>query len=128
VGFGVTVPLRIFDHNQGEKLRTQLDIGRDERLAAAARAQVLSDVNSAYATIAGTITLLKPYKDKYLQQAARVRDTISFSYEHGAASLLDFLDAQADYRNVQVNYLNLVAAYLEAASQLNQAVGREVVQ
>ena len=128
VGFGVTVPLRIFDRNQGEKLRTQLDIGRDERLAAAARAQVLSDVNSAYATIAGTITLLKPYKDKYLQQAARVRDTISFSYEHGAASLLDFLDAQADYRSVQVNYLNLVAAYLEAASQLNQAVGREVVQ
>ena len=57
-----------------------------------------------------------------------MRDTISFSYENGAASLLDFLNAQADYRSVQLNYLNLVASYLEAASQLNLAVGREVIQ
>ena len=72
--------------------------------------------------------LLQPYKDRYLKQAARVRDTISFSYQHGAASLLDFLNAQADYRSVQLNYLNLVGSYLEAASQLNLAVGREVIQ
>jgi len=128
IGGSVSIPLRIFDRNQGEKLRTRLDIGRNERLADAAKAQVFSDVDSAYATVTSTLTLLKPYKVKYLQQAVRVRDTISFSYEHGAASLLDFLNAQADYRSVQVNYLNLVAAYLEAANQLNQAVGREVLQ
>jgi cobalt-zinc-cadmium efflux system outer membrane protein len=128
VGVGVSIPLRIFDRNQGEKLRTQLDIDRNERLAEAARAQVFSDVDSAYATVESNVTLLKPYKEKYLQQALRVRDTIAFSYEHGATSLLDFLNAQAEYRSVQVNYLNLVAAYLEAANQLNQAVGREVIQ
>jgi cobalt-zinc-cadmium efflux system outer membrane protein len=128
VGIGVSIPLRIFDRNQGEKLRTQLDIGRNERLLDAARAQVFSDVDSSYATVESNIVLLKPYREKYLQQAVRVRDTIAFSYEHGAASLLDFLSAQADYRSVQVNYLNLVAAYLEAANQLNQAVGREVLQ
>ena len=128
LGVGFTIPLRIFDRNQGEKLRTRLDIERNERLADATKAQVFSDVDSAYATLTSNLVLLKPYKDKYLQQAVRVRDTISFSYEHGAASLLDFLSAQADYRSVQLNYLNLVAAYLEAANQLNQAVGREVVQ
>jgi cobalt-zinc-cadmium efflux system outer membrane protein len=128
VGVGITVPLRIFDRNQGEKLRTRLDIERNERLADAAKAQVFNDVDSAYATLTSTLVLLKPYKDKYLQQAVRVRDTIAFSYQHGAASLLDFLSAQTDYRSVQLNYLNLVAAYLEAANQLNQAVGREVVQ
>jgi len=63
-----------------------------------------------------------------LKIADRVRDTISFSYEHGAASLLDFLDAQKEYRDTQLNYLNLVGSYLTAASQLNQAVGREVLQ
>jgi len=63
-----------------------------------------------------------------LQQASRVRDTIAFSYEHGAASLLDFLSAQAEYRSVQVSYLNLVASYMIAANQLNQAVGREVIR
>jgi cobalt-zinc-cadmium efflux system outer membrane protein len=128
VGASVSIPLRIFDRNQGEKLRTQLDINRNERLTEAARAQVFGDVDSAYATVNSTVILLQPYKDKYLQQASRVRDTIAFSYEHGAASLLDFMNAQAEYRSVQVNYLNLVASYLNAASQLNQAVGREVIQ
>jgi cobalt-zinc-cadmium efflux system outer membrane protein len=128
VGVSVGIPLRIFDRNQGEKLRTQLDIDRNAKLADAAKAQVFSDVDSAYATVTSTVTLLQPYKDRYLDMASRVRDTIAFSYEHGAASLLDFLNAQADYRSVQVNYLNLVASYLNAASQLNLAVGREVIQ
>jgi len=128
LGFSVSIPLRIFDRNQGEKRRTQLDIDRNDRLAAAARAQVFSDVDSAYATVNSAVVLLKPYKDQYLEEASSVRDTISFSYQHGAASLLDFLNAQADYRSVQVNYLNLVASYLSAASQLNLAVGREVIQ
>ena len=127
-GASVSIPLRIFDRNQGEKLRTQLDINRNERMMEAARAQVFGDVDSAYASVNSTVILLQPYKDKYLQQASRVRDTIAFSYEHGAASLLDFLNAQAEYRTVQVSYLNLVASYLNAASQLNQAVGREVIQ
>jgi cobalt-zinc-cadmium efflux system outer membrane protein len=127
VGFSVSIPLRIFDRNQGEKLRTQLDIDRNQRLMEAARAQVFSDVDSAYATLTSTVILLQSYKDHYLAQASRVRDTISFSYEHGAASLLDFLNAQADYRAVQVSYLNLVGSYLDAASQLNLAVGREVI-
>jgi cobalt-zinc-cadmium efflux system outer membrane protein len=128
LGASVSIPLRIFDRNQGEKLRTQLDITRNQRLRDAAEAQVFSDVDSAYATVKSTVILLQPYKDRYLQQASRIRDTISFSYEHGAASLLDFLNAQADYRGVQLNYLNLVASYLSAASQLNLAVGREVIQ
>ena len=80
------------------------------------------------AMVESNLALLQPYKDRYLKQADRVRDTISFSYQHGAASLLDFLDAQKEYRDVQLNYLNLVGAYLTAASQLNLAVGREVVQ
>jgi len=128
LGASISIPLRIFDRNQGEKLRTQLDIDRNERLMEATKAQVFSDVDSAYASVNSTVVLLEPYKNKYLQQASRVRDTIAFSYEHGAASLLDFLNAQAEYRSVQVNYLNLVASYLNAASQLNQAVGREVIQ
>jgi outer membrane protein, heavy metal efflux system len=127
-GVSVSIPLRFFDRNQGEKQRTQLDIDRNQRLMDATRAQVFSDVDSAYATLASTVALLQPYKQHYLQQALRVRDTISFSYEHGAASLLDFLNAQADYRGVQLNYLTLVGSYLDAAGQLNMAVGREVIQ
>ena len=127
LGASINVPLRIFDRNQGEKKRTELDIGRNERLLDATRAQVFNDVDSAYALVTSTVVLLQPYKDHYLQQASNVRETIAFSYEHGAASLLDFLNAQADYRAVQLNYLRLVGSYLDAANQLNLAVGSEVV-
>ena len=127
LGVSVSVPLRIFDRNQGEKLRTQLDITRNQRLRDAAEATVLSDVDSGYATLESELILLRPYKAKYLQQSVRVRDTILFSYQHGGTSLLDFLNAEAEYRSVQLNYLNLVGSYLMAAAQLNQAVGREVI-
>jgi len=127
LGASVSIPLRVSDRNQGEKLRTQLDIDRNQKLMEAARAQVFSDVDSAYATVNSTLVLLQPYKDRYLQQALKVRDVIAFSYQQGGASLLDFLNAQADYRSVQVNYLNLVATYLNAANQLNLAAGREVI-
>ncbi len=128
IGASVGIPLRIFDRNQGEKLRTQIDIRRNERLREVAEATVLSDVDSSYATLASNLTLLKPYRAKYLQQAVRVRDTMTFSYQHGGASLLDFLNAQAEYRSVESTYLNLVGAYLTAAAQLNSAVGREVIR
>ncbi len=127
LGFSVTIPLRIFDRNQGEKLRTQLDLTRNEKLRDATQAHVFSDVDSAYATMTSNLTLLRPYKAKYLKQAEKVRDTVSFAYQHGGASLLDFLNSQNEYRSVQVNYLNLVGSYLASASQLNLAVGREVI-
>ena len=128
IGFGVQIPLRIFDRNQGEKLRTQLDIEHAERMHDAARAQVFSDVDSAYVTVESSVELLKPYRDKYLQMAKDVRDTMEYSYQHGQAALVDYLDAQRDYRATYVDYLNLVGAYLTAAGQLNLAVGREVIQ
>jgi outer membrane protein, heavy metal efflux system len=127
LGVSVSIPFRIFDRNQGEKLRTQLDITRNERLRDAAEASVLSDVDSGYATVESNVILLRPYKTKYLQQSVRVRDTIFFSYQHGGASLLDFLNAESEYRTVQLNYVNLVGSYLTAAAQLNMAVGREVI-
>jgi len=126
-GVSVTIPVRVFDRNQGEKMRTELDVTRNQALVTAGRAQVFSDVDSAYATIAGNIALLRPYKDKYLAQAAKVRDTVSFAYQNGGASLLDFLSAQNDYRNIQLSYLNLVGSYMIAAGQMNLAVGREVI-
>ena len=74
------------------------------------------------------LILLRPYRTRYLQQAARVRETITFSYRSGGASLLDFLHTQEDYRAIQISYLNLVGSYLAAANQLNLAVGSEVIQ
>jgi cobalt-zinc-cadmium efflux system outer membrane protein len=128
VGLSVSWPLRIFDKNQGEKLRTKLDIDRADKSRVAAEAQVLSDVDSAHATVASTIELLKPYKQEYIPEATQVREIVTFAYQRGGASLIDFLDAQKQYRDIQLSYVNLIGSYLTAASQLNLAVGREVIQ
>jgi outer membrane protein, heavy metal efflux system len=128
LGVSVSIPLRIFDKNQGEKKRTLIDIDRSQELTDAARAQVFSDVDSAFELVRSNVALLKPYKEKYNDQALRVRDTVTYAYEHGGASLMDFLNAQSDYRIVQLAYAQLIGSYLTAAGQLNLAVGREVIQ
>jgi cobalt-zinc-cadmium efflux system outer membrane protein len=74
------------------------------------------------------VVLLRPYKAKYLDQALRVRETVTFAWQHGAASLMDFLNAQSDYRQVQMAYVQLVGSYLTAAGQLNLALGQEAIQ
>jgi len=105
IGFGMSIPLRIFDRNQGEKLRTQLDIGHAERARDQVEAQVYSHVDSAYVTLQSNIDLLRPYRDTYLAMARDVRDTMEFSYQRGQAALVD---AQRDYRATYFAYLNLV--------------------
>jgi outer membrane protein, heavy metal efflux system len=128
LGFSVSVPLRIFDKNQGEKKRTLIDIDRSQQAAEAAKAQVFSDVDDAYELVRSNIALVKPYKAQYLNQSVYVRDTVTFAYEHGGASLMDFLNAQSDYRVVQLAYLQLIGAYMTAAGQMNLAVGHEEIQ
>jgi cobalt-zinc-cadmium efflux system outer membrane protein len=127
VGVSVNIPLRIFDRNQGEEKRTLIDIDRSQQAGEAARAQVFSDVDSAYELVRSNIALLKPYKEKYNDQALRVRDTVTFAYEHGGASLMDFLNAQSDYRQVQLAYAQLLGSYLTAEGQLFLAVGAETL-
>jgi cobalt-zinc-cadmium efflux system outer membrane protein len=117
-----------FDRNQGEKARTQIDIGRNERLRDANVAQVYNDVDSAYWTLVQCLNLLRPYKTKYLPMATDVRDRMSFSFQNGGASLLDFLDSEKAYRDARLAYLNLIGSYLTAAAQMNIAAGREVMQ
>jgi cobalt-zinc-cadmium efflux system outer membrane protein len=127
LGGSVSIPLRIFDRNQGEKKRTAIDIDRARKASEATLAQVFSDVDTAYELVRSNIALLKPYKEKYNDEALRVRDTVSYAYFHGGASLMDFLNAQSDYRQVQLAYAQLIGAYLTSAAQLNLAVGREVI-
>jgi cobalt-zinc-cadmium efflux system outer membrane protein len=126
LGLSVQIPLRIFDKNQGEKKRTLIDIDRSTQAAEAAKAQVFNDVDTAYELVRSNIALIKPYKAQYLDQSVYVRDTVTFAYQHGGASLMDFLNAQSDYRVVQLAYLQLIGAYMTAAGQMNLAVGHEV--
>jgi len=126
LGASVSIPIRIFDKNQGEKARTTLEITRSEHLHDALLAGIYRDVDSAYAAAESVRTLVRPYRDKYLQESADIRDKVSFSYSQGNATVLEFLDAQKSYRDTQVAYVGLVGSYWSALAQLSLAVGQEV--
>jgi cobalt-zinc-cadmium efflux system outer membrane protein len=127
LGLSMSIPLRVFDRNQGEKKRTEIDIDRARQASEATQAQVFSDVDTAYELVRSNVEMLKPYKAKYNDEALRVRNTVTYAYQHGGASLMDFLNAQSGYRQVQLAYAELIGAYLTSAAQLNLAVGREVI-
>ena len=128
IGFSVNIPLRIFDRNQGEKARTEIDIQRNRAAAGGRRGAGVQRRGFGLRHAERQPGALAAVQGQIPGEAARVRDTISFAYQRGGAALVDFLDAQSDYRAVQVAYLNLVGSYLTAAGQLNLAVGREVIQ
>jgi outer membrane protein, heavy metal efflux system len=126
LGASVSIPIRISDRNQGEKARSALEITRSEHLRDALVAGIYRDVDSAYATAESVRTLVRPFRDKYLQESADIRDKVSFSYTQGNATVLEFLDAQKSYRDTQVAYVGLVGSYWSALAQLSLAVGQEV--
>lgn len=123
LGATVSLPLPIFDRNQGEIARTRYARTAAEETAYAANDTVLTDVDSAYAALGSNQEVLNLYIGGYLKQAKDSRDISEYAYHRGAASLLDFLDAERTYRATQLAYRQALASYMTALEQLKQAVG-----
>jgi len=123
MGVTVSLPLPIFDRNQGEIARTRYAMTAAQETAYAASDIVLTDVNSAYESFRGNQEVVNLYTGGYLKQAQDSRDISEYAYRRGAASLLDFLDAERSYRATQVAYRQALASYLIAVEQLKEAVG-----
>ena len=119
----VSVPLPIFDRNQGEIARTHFAISQAQHQQQAARGQVMTDVKDAYEGLQTNDRVLQRYRSGYLEVARKNRDISEYAYRRGAASLLDFLDAERSYRATQLAYRQTLAAYLTALEQVRQAVG-----
>jgi cobalt-zinc-cadmium efflux system outer membrane protein len=113
----------IFDRNQGEIARTQAAITQSQELAAEANEQVLSDVVNAYEGVHTNDQIIGLYRSGYLDQATQSRDISQYAYQRGAASLLDYLDAERSYRANQLAYRQALANYMVTLEQLREAVG-----
>lgn len=118
-----SIPLPIFNRNQGEIARTRYAIGQAQETEKAAQEQVLSDVVNAYESVQTNDVVIKLYRSGYLDAAKESRDISEYAYKRGAASLLDFLDAERSFRAVQLGYLQSLASYQTALEQLREAVG-----
>jgi cobalt-zinc-cadmium efflux system outer membrane protein len=121
--FYFNLPLPVFNKNQGEIARTQYVVNQSQFQQKAAEQQVFTDVKNAYENLHTSEQIVQLYDKGYLQQASQSLDITRFSYEHGAASLLDFLDAERSYRSTELGYRQALAAYMTALEQLRQAVG-----
>ena len=124
-GLGLSVPLRIFDRNQGEIARTRVEIDRTAALAQSARDQILSDVETAFAAMQVNKERIALYESTYLDAAKESRDTTEFAYEKGAASTIDLLDAERTYRATLIAYRQARSAYLSSYFQVQAAVGSD---
>lgn len=119
----VSMPLPIFDRNQGEVARTRFAATQSELTARAAEDTVMTDVTNAYEASVTNQQVVELYTSGYLKQAQDSRDISAYAYKGGAATLLDFLDAERSYRATQLAYRQALAAYMLSLEQLRQAVG-----
>jgi cobalt-zinc-cadmium efflux system outer membrane protein len=115
--------LPIFDRNQGEIARAGFAITQAQEQEKFATGQVLTDVKDAFENLRTNDKIVGLYRSGYLDQAQQSRDISEYAYRHGAASLLDFLDAERSYRSTQLAYRQALASYLLALEQLREAAG-----
>jgi cobalt-zinc-cadmium efflux system outer membrane protein len=127
MGMGLaSISLPIFNRNQGEIARAKSEQLRADFLAQAARNQVLQDVETSYAAFESSRERVRLYEQTYLSRAKESLDIEEFSFQNGAASILDFLDAERTYRATQLAYRQQLATYLTNLAQLEAAVGVSV--
>jgi|SRR5579864_4054686 len=119
----VNFPLPIFNRNQGEIARTNYAFTQAQEQQNSASDIVLSDVSNAYEAVKSNDEVVQLYTSGYLKQAEDSRDISEYAYKRGAASLLDFLDAERSYRSTQLAYRQALASYMTALEQLKEAVG-----
>jgi cobalt-zinc-cadmium efflux system outer membrane protein len=117
------IQLPIFDRNQGEIARSAFAITQAQEQEKFANGQVLTDVRDAYESVRSNDRIVTLYRSGYLDDAKQSRDIAEFAYRHGAASLLDYLDAERTYRATQLGYRQALESYLQALEQLREAVG-----
>ncbi len=119
----VSMPLPIFDRNQGEIKRTEFAVNQSAFSATSAEEGVIADVRNAWEAAGSNEEIVKLYTSGYLKQAQDSRDITNYAYKGGAATLLDLLDAERSYRSTQLGYRQALATYMVSVEQLRQAVG-----
>lgn len=122
-GVGVSVPLRVFDRNQGELARTRAEIERAEAARDAMAKRVVADVDTALTQVTSAQDKLRLLREIYLPKAQRARDTVAFAYRRGGVSLLDFLDAERTYRETTLEHMRALGSYQTALDELESAIG-----
>jgi len=118
-----SIQLPIFDRNQGEIARTRFAISQSQELSSEQASIALTDVVNSYEALRTNDEVVQLYESGYRKEAEDSRDISQYAYQRGAASLLDYLDAERSYRAAELAYRQALASYMTSLEQLRQAVG-----
>lgn len=126
VSFGVSAPIPIFYQQQGEIRKAEAGYDTQSLQQAKATAQVVSDVSAAVSAFETSRTLVERMESALKPTVERALQITRLQYDKGAATLMDFLDAQRTYIAINVEYLQDLTNYWIAVFQVEQAVGTEL--
>jgi cobalt-zinc-cadmium efflux system outer membrane protein len=124
--FGLAGTLPLFYFQGGEIRRAEADVRTQELQWAKLEAQLAGDVEGAFNAFTSSRKLVERMEGRLLDRSRRARDLVSLQYQKGAASLLEYLDAQRTFIANNVEYLQDLANYWTAVFQLEAAVGMEL--
>ncbi len=127
VGFNISIPLRIFDRNQGNKETARYQADASRLTETAARYQVISDVDQAWVGYVQAKRLSDRFGEHYLDESRDVLSIAQYAFEHGGIALIDYLDALRDARSTTSDALNAYQQTWLAIHQLSAASASEIV-
>jgi len=126
VAFGLMGTFPLFYFQQGEIKKAEADYRTQQLQRAQVEAQLAADVEAAFNSFVSTRKLVERMEGRLLDRSKRARDLVSLQYQKGAASLLEYLDAQRTFIANNVEYLQDLANYWTAVYQLEAAIGMDL--
>ena len=126
LGVLTQIPLLLYNNGKASVEQAVALRAAAEAQLQQAEIQVNTDVEKAYQAYISAKKSVTLFSNENLQQVRRVRDIVEFSYQHGAATLLELLDAERTVRQATTSYNQARASYQLSLWQLDQAVGRDL--
>ena len=120
---GIAIPLKFSNFNKGSVRAARFREQQAELQYQEARLTVQTEVMQAYWTYELSSKQVEQYDNGLLRQAAEVMEGKNYSYQRGEVSLLEVLDAQRTYDEVQAQYIETLFNYSVALVELERAVG-----
>ncbi len=123
VGFFGTFPLPFFNKNQGNIQRARILEQQTQQVVDYTRQQVRAEVQTAYRSYQTQRDNLNRYAN-IINQSNQILTSVRYSYLKGGTTIVDFLEAQRSWLDVQQEYLNTQTEFRRSLIQLLFASGQ----
>jgi cobalt-zinc-cadmium efflux system outer membrane protein len=122
---GVSIPLPVFYQYQGQESQSAVNLNQMRLAAEQTELTVRSDVENSLASWKSSDFIVKRYESELLERARQVRERLEMAYNKGGTTVLDFIQAQRDYKSVMLDYYTAATNRINAYYNLAKALGVE---